>query len=95
MHKIKNHIHNLVIFLSRAIYLHTSNQIASLVNQAKSMQSTKHDKSHALSLSHVSQALRYEPGSTSTRTKQALQIYYYANLSFLAPIIRQPPSALI
>ena len=71
MHKIKNHIHNLVIFLSHAIYLHTSNQIASLVNQAKSMQSTKHDKSHALSLSHVSQALRYEPDSASTRTKQA------------------------
>ena len=27
---------------------------------------------HVLSLSHVSLALRYEPGSTATRTKQAL-----------------------
>ena len=72
MHKIKNHIHNLVIFLSHAIYLHTSNQIASLLSQAKSTRSTKHERSHALSLSHVSQALRYEPGSTSTRTKQAI-----------------------
>ena len=31
-------------------------------------------RSHALSLSHVSQALRYEPGSTSTRTKQPVPL---------------------
>ena len=31
---------------------------------------------HVLSLSHMSLALRYEPGSTATRTKQTLSVSF-------------------
>jgi ABC-type cobalamin transport system ATPase subunit len=58
--------------LGRREYLRTSNQTTSLLNQAGHIQLSKHDTLHALSLSQVSQPLRYER-SICTRTNQALR----------------------
>jgi conjugal transfer/entry exclusion protein len=46
------------------IYTHTTNQIASLQNQATCMQETKQNNMHLLSLVQVSQAHGYGPGYT-------------------------------
>jgi hypothetical protein len=51
------------------VFLHATkqHQTTSRLSQAKQVLATKHNRVFGLNLSHMSQAPRYEPGSTGTR----------------------------